>query len=412
MEVDLLIVDYRIEGFLRYAVSLCEELRKINPAIKIAGCYMTTSNKQEVEGFDYIICALDYDLNPERIIQHLHPKAVLTFAHRFFDYMFTIEAHKCGLQVFNFQHGIYQSNTTVSNLAAGSLKLLLQKKKEKISLYCRCISYIAGKDPIVIAKIYAGLLKRQSMYYVINTVVGTISNADISFIYGEYWKSYFRTQYLESNTRYEIVGYPELEQCTEKVNKNCFKRKTLQTICYLAQSSVEDATLKREEMVDFLRKMEILLEKYNLLIKFHPRSDKTMYQCLLREEYEGCVSIWEGKDFPVADGYIGHESAVVVRAMKITGRVLIARLRENRISPFEEYTDYVCGVQDNLSAAMDEMMEKSVCKINSNMDDFVFCNRAGAIKQTAEIMLRSENFIKKRGDKGQCCKKDVFTKEK
>ena len=129
-KVDLLIIDYKIEGFKRYAVDLCRQLRNINNDIVIAGCFIESSDKAELEGFDFVFCAQDYNLNPRSILQKFEVKSIMTFAHRIFDYMFTIEAHKKRIVVFNFQHALYQSNTTISSLSSENFIMLIKKKQD------------------------------------------------------------------------------------------------------------------------------------------------------------------------------------------------------------------------------------------------------------------------------------------
>lgn len=133
--IDLLIVDYRIEGFNRYAVGLCHEIHKIRPELKIAACYMSEAEPKKINGFSAVFCAKDYGYDASKILEIYRPKAVLTFAHRFFDYLFTIKAHAKRLYVYNFQHGLYMDSTVVSDLSANSLVSVYKNKKEKLNIW-------------------------------------------------------------------------------------------------------------------------------------------------------------------------------------------------------------------------------------------------------------------------------------
>lgn len=386
-KVDLLIIDYKIEGFKRYAVDLCRQLRNINNDIVIAGCYIESSDKTELEGFDFVFCAQDYNLDPRIIFQKFEVKSIMTFAHRIFDYMFTFEAHKKRMIVFNFQHALYQSNTTISSLSSENLIMLIKKKQEQVKHYLKCLYHIADGKANILCKMIYDLLRHQSIYHVINKYVGKDCNADVSFVFGEYWKTFYKCQYFENCSEFEIVGYPELEGDTVKVEKNLFQHSNLPILCYLAQTSVEDGVLDEKEMLSFLDKLVEILSNYNLIIKFHPRSNKSLYDKLLNQEFKGAVIEWDQNGFPLADGYIGHDSTVIGRAMYITDKVLVSRLREDRISPFEQYGNYVCTTEMNVLEEINKMMKNELSDISTNLAGYMYKNENGAINQTAKKII-------------------------
>ena len=147
-KVDILMLDYSISGFSRYAVKLCEEIHKLRPETIVAGCYIEQSKGDTIKGFDIVICAKDKNLDAKKIIDLFQPKAIMTFAHRFFDYMFTVEAHKRNIQVLNFQHGLYTRETVISTLTPKSLGQTLRKKQKKFFEYLQC-SFILNDKSIM-----------------------------------------------------------------------------------------------------------------------------------------------------------------------------------------------------------------------------------------------------------------------
>lgn len=390
MKVDLLIVDYRIEGFQRYAVGICKQLRKFNPNMKIVGCCMKEFAAQEVEGFDDVLCAQIYGYDAEKILDKYKPKAILVFAHRFLDYMFTIEAHKKGVLVFNFQHAVYQTSATLSRLSLHSIPRLINENGEKIRIYSRCIYHICDKNAINTLYFIIQLVKHKSIFSIINDLHGKLCNADWSFVFGEYWINYYIKEYQEYASKYEIVGYPELEGPTKLVDRNDFVRKELPVVCYIAQSSVEDANLDRKIMVRFLLQLEKIIPHYNLVLKLHPRSDRSMYANLLDSKYNGKVMVWSENAFPIVNGYIGYESTMVGRALTITNNVLLVRLLEGRISPYEHNAKYICNYSDLLTDEIDKMLQKKESDL-SEMQYFIAKNPKGALQQTAKLI---ENTMK------------------
>lgn len=381
--IDLLIVDYRIEGFNRYAVGLCHEIHKIQPEIKIAACYMKDAAAKEINGFSKVFCAKDYNYDASKILEKYRPKAVLTFAHRFFDYLFTITAHEKGLYVYNFQHGLYMDSTVISDLSANSLVSVYKNKKEKLDIYLKCSLNLCKHRFKAICKFTSLFLKKKSLYVVMNEMFDSQCNADISYIYGGYWKTYYTQRYLETASEYLVVGYPELEGNVEVISPELFRERKKPVLCYLAQTSVEDGVLDEVVMTTFIERLKKLVVNYNLLIKFHPRSNRAMYASLLAKEG---VAVWDKNTFPKADLYIGHESTIMARALSITSKTLVCRLLANRISPFEIYTPYLIMPEENLSDSVAVALDATETK--SNISEYAFWNKAeGAIAATAQDMM-------------------------
>ena len=161
----------------------------------------------------------------------------------------------------------------------------------------------------------------------------------------------------------------------------------MNTICYLAQTSVEDGLLPIGNMKSFLDELEKCLQHYNLVLKFHPRSDRQMYNVLLSNKHLGSVIAWDEASFPEADMYIGHESTVVARAMDITAKTMVVRLNPERESPFEKYACFTKHSFNGLLDAVDNMAQQNDVEINSSFNEYVWNNPAGALIQTANDMV-------------------------
>ena len=384
--LDILIVDYRLEGLNRYAIGICSELHKLNPNLRIGACYMQKKPAKCIEGFVEVFCAQDYSLSAKAILEQYKPRAILTFAHRFFDYMFTVEAHSLGIIVFNFQHGLYMDNTVISELSAKSFFNVLLRKYEKLNIYLRCSFNMNQRRILQTIQFLSSFIRKKSLYRVVNEAFGKACNADVSYIFGEYWKRYYEEQYHEKATRFVVVGYPELEGPKKRINNEVFDNPSLDVICYLAQTSVEDGVLPLNNMQSFIEEMEKCLTQFNLVIKFHPRSDHNIYSSLLSERHRGSVLVWNDNMFPDADMYIGHESTVVARAMETTAKTMIIRLNPNRESPFEKYACFTKTSFDGLSDALCKMALKNDVKIDPKFQEFVWFNHCGALRQTAQDM--------------------------
>lgn len=379
----LLFVDYSYYGFYRYAAPLIKEIRAIDPDINMIGVFMEPSEDKTDYGFDSFVCANKHKYNPVPILEEYSPDAIIVVAHRFFDYMFTLEAHHHNIPVFNFQHGLYMDSTTVSKLSKDSAIQLIKKKRDKIKIYLKCLYYINQKRVGKTLIMYKNLVQKHSLYEVMNNHFGSLCNADVSFIYGEYWKEYYINQYKEAYTQFTVVGYPELEGKLHNAGE-LFKR-DLPTLCYLAQTSVEDGAISSSVLENFLAAIEEQLGRFNLVLKLHPRSDKELYKDIIKNNE--CVSVWSFPEFPKCDCYIGHESTVVARAIYITNKTLVYRLSEDRISPFEQYTNFVCTAADRFPETLEKMLSAVSDTLSPELKKYVYKNPNGAIKQTATIIL-------------------------
>lgn len=400
MDKSILFIDYANTGFSRYAVSIAKALKEMGFAGKIIAIYMerTEINSHKYVEFDSVEAALKYNNDPVNIFNEFHPSAIILFAHRFFDYMFTIEAHRRRIPVFNFQHGLYMDSTVISSLTKDSAIQLVKKKRDQIKLYSKCIFYMCQKNVFKTAGMFKDLLKYHSLYTVVNKRFKNLCNADISFIYGKYWEQFYLEHYNENQTDFRIVGYPELEGKLRDVKE--IVQNGLPTICYLAQTSVEDGLISAEDLKAFLEVINKRVGTVNVILKLHPRSDISLYRELINNS--DYVKIWNFPEFPESDLYIGHESTVVARALLyITNKTMVYRLKPDRISPFEKYTRFVCTSGDEFEPLIDKMIASPKNpSVSEELNEFVYMSHDGAIVSTAEVIY---DVLEGRNTNENCC---------
>ena len=387
----IMMIDYRAEGFDRYATTIASVLKK-GRNIKLIGCCFTRNeNHVYYSVFDDFIDSSKYGYNAKRILKDFHPDVIIVFAHRVFDYMFTIIAHEFGIPVFNFQHGMYMKHTVISEISKGSIKGLLLSKREKISQYLVCLKYIMNGDQLDLFKSLIDLLRGENLYVFMNRKYGKTCNADVSFIYGRYWKNYYFEEYKESYTKYEIIGYPELEKPFIKLNEVIHFGNDLPVVCYLAQTAVEDGTVDKKIFSRFIEALSECLGDINLVIKPHPRSDMKIYAKLTDGEYGDHVAIWDNEAFPQAHCYLGHDSTVIARALHFTDKTMIFQLGEGRDNPFVPYTKYVVRNLSELHDSLISMAEDTGVDSSDiiNIEELAALNKhGGALTETAEIILK------------------------
>jgi len=129
-----------------------------------------------------------------------------------------------------------------------------------------------------------------------------------------------------------------------------------------------------------------VLGKINLIIKLHPRSNQDLYKNLVNDNPN--VIIWKGEKFPQADCYIGHESTVVAKALYITSKTMIYRLMPDRVSPFEQFSDFVCENSESFKKVFTEMLSAQNVEENKSeaLKEFAWKNNNGAIETAANVI--------------------------
>lgn len=382
--MNIIFLDYELSGFDRYAKEICEYLRELINDIHIYGVYVKGGGICEYDCFDEIVSLTDYKMDISRVFNQYNPDAVVTFAHRFVDYAFVIESKKINIKVFNFQHGVYMSDTVISRFEANTVLSVLRNKFEKAKIYLDCIYQMNKKSIVKTLGLCLQMIFGKDMYRTIHDRFGNLSNSDTSFIYGDYWKTYYKEHYYEFSDEFYVVGYPELEKSTANVSRDLFKNKDLPIMCYLAQTYVEDGIVSFTELSEFLKGLISLSEKCNIIIKFHPRSNKKLYEGVTDNKN---ICIWSEKDFPKADMYIGHNSTTIARAMYITDKTLIYPLSgDNNL--FLKYAKYIASNIKELNETIDRMIIEDDKKDCANkLEECVKHNKSvGALKMTADII--------------------------
>ncbi|WP_105167365.1 polysialyltransferase family glycosyltransferase [Pseudoalteromonas sp. T1lg23B] len=126
-------------------------------------------------------------------------------------------------------------------------------------------------------------------------------NSSYVFVYGKYWETYHHENFGYDRDVIFDVGYHELR----KVDKIKSRPKILNSVCYVAQTLVEDGRLERCEMERFLKKLSDFAKKGSLevYVKLHPRSDLSLY--------EGLGFSLERESLPYSAYYLGHYSSLL-----------------------------------------------------------------------------------------------------
>jgi len=129
-------------------------------------------------------------------------------------------------------------------------------------------------------------------------------------------------------------------------------------VCYIAQTFVEDGRMEKTDYKSVIDELSDAL-KGRLIIKLHPRSDKTIFERV--KENGGKITY----DFPISGFYVGHYSSLLALAANENSKVFLLEINNEEIPDyfknsadgvFSHMKDLVSAVlQNNESAASKEI---------------------------------------------------------
>ena len=250
-------------------------------------------------------------------LKKINPDVLVIFAHRIPDLAVMLVAQEMGIKVVYFQHGLYVPfmkrnlvffmDQLVKTLAYASAAILISKRHDK--------SWFRGFSALMSVFLLGS--KRLSTCFTSGPIV-----ADLALVYGDYWADFHEVEYGYDPTAITVVGAPDLMGVDFTSPSEPPSRAN--TMCYVAQTLVEDGRLHRTQMKKFLASLSSALADNGLvlLVKLHPRSDLSLYEGL------NCEVVLT-KDFPVATAYVGHYSTMLVRGAAYTDKFLLAEFDEH-----------------------------------------------------------------------------------
>ncbi len=387
-EIDLIVFDYPKKGFDRYAVSLIDHLRSLNDNFHAVAVYVyEDENKTVSEIFEDSVCVSKCYYNIGLLIDKYHPKAVLTFAFREFDYLMTIEAHKRGINVFNFQHAAYKDYSYRRNeISIGFYARKIRRLFDQdIRVSAKGIWHLSNHNPFIFLQNLRHILPGHTPSEFVQRIYPTESQADDCFVFGKSYIDFFKSLYHQKSSEFHVIGYPELElpvRGRDEIHELQGELEGLPAICFC-----DSIDLKEDIMCDYFKQLINCLEKMALLIKIHPLCEKDKYLKYVPEELRNHVIIYDYPEFPSVDGYIGFESTVLIRALYITKKLLVFDY-DGVVSTYKDYTGYYAADKNEISNLLNAMLEdKEPRKAEKRIEDFVHFNKKnGALKETASII--------------------------
>jgi len=196
-------------------------------------------------------------------------------------------------------------------------------------------------------------------------------NTDSVLVYGGYWKDYHRVHFGYQPNQQFIVGAPDFSDVSQLLAKQTIGN----SVCYIAQTLVEDGRLPRGAMLTFISNLAKAVTESGLQLKvrLHPRSDLSLYQSLPAD------SVLSKTDFPKSTAYVGHYSSILAKSTFMSNHIIlvdfpdheipdyIAMLADKRIN----YDDHL-GLLDGLKSAIRNGVDLEAVATNIEKQDFYF----------------------------------------
>ncbi|MBT8313297.1 MAG: alpha-2,8-polysialyltransferase family protein [Maribacter sp.] len=288
----------------------------------------------------------------------------LNYSYRITDLYWTYKFKKRGIYCCQIQHGMYAEFLERSFLGYFSaLSRKLTYLKYLLSFLLKfdlaIFLYLFNKDFLKSFRINSHIEKRRKKIAPVQS--------DHVFVWGEYWKEWFiKNHYYLSNDLFTIMGNPDYHTFIKHTKYEMQRDK----VCYIAQTFVEDGRMERNDYKNIIDKFAEAL-KDRLIIKLHPRSDKSIFEHVLKMNGEITY------DFPISGFYIGHYSSVLALAINMDSKVFLLEINNEEIPDyFRNSANMVFSKQDDLVNAIlgndDSVGSKQISYYFENIDQHPF----------------------------------------
>lgn len=266
------------------------------------------------------------------------------YSYRITDLYWTYRLKKIGIRTYQLQHGMYAEfleRSFLGYFSAMNRKLVYLKYmfsflfKGKGAIFL----YLLNKDFMKSFKINEYLERNKK-----NQLEGVQS--DHVFVWGDYWQEWFiKNHYYNKTESFTTIGNPDYHTFI----KNKKAERNQNQVCYIAQTFVEDG---RMEKTDYKAVIDELADafKTRLVIKLHPRSDKTIFEKVL--ENGGEITY----NFPISGFYVGHYSSLLALAANENSKVFLLEINN------EEIPEYFKNSADGVFTTMSAL----VCALTQN----------------------------------------------
>ena len=259
----------------------------------------------------------------KKLLKKNNPELFMVNAQRLSDSAFVTVAKTIGIETGMIQHGMY-----IPFMQRERFYLIKKVFKTlKFFMYSQVIAKAIDLNGIEVFKKYLKTFVKGEVYKKAIDFTDKV-NTDFVLVYGEYWKEYHRDIFGYQLEQQDVIGYHELNKLTLILSKP-FEE---DSVCYIAQTLVEDGRLNRNEMINFLTSLSEVAKKTKVYIKLHPRSDK--------ELYTDSKFILLETDIPNAGCFLGHYSSLLALVGGLKRKLILFEFDEHEIPNYFKNISY------------------------------------------------------------------------
>lgn len=248
---------------------------------------------------------------------------LVVMAQRIPDSCFIAAAKSLGIKTIMYQHGLYipfmkrESSLFINNIyksyrffkyAITTASIVGESRLNTLNQYIKV--YLLGHNAVKVGLPYKKL------------------NVDKVMVYGEYWKEYHHEQYGYEIDEQVVVGTPDFNDLDLILDE----AKDTKSVCYIAQTLVEDGRLPRDLMETFISNLNYAATTLGIrvFVRLHPRSDMSLYSALEDN------ADFSKTEFPDANIYLGHYSSIIAKATFFSDNIILADFPGHEIPKYIE----------------------------------------------------------------------------
>jgi hypothetical protein len=265
----------------------------------------------------------------EKFLKSEKPDCVVLCGYRVPDIVWLAVCNNLGIKTIYFQHGF-----DISHVKRKIVSVLREYKKVvKYYIAILKLSFYLGVNPLIFSLDYMKFIAfgadfKGSLFEDVRLWPTKF------FVYSGYYINFWKNKIGISEERIEVIGATDLMNVDETKCRNYEH-----SVCYLAQSFVEDGRITKpqfKKIIDQYRVLALAVDK--LYIKLHPRSDLSLYNVLADMDNVELIREY----FPYSSIYISHYSSTVFLARHLSNNVIIHNLPDDP-SPeiFKEVASFI-----------------------------------------------------------------------
>lgn len=211
-------------------------------------------------------------------------------------------------------------------------------------------------------------------------------NTDYVLVYGDYWKEYHTENFGYSADQQYIVGAPDFSDINQLQAADTGNN----SVCYIAQTLVEDGRLPRSSMLSFISNLSsaVIQSGLHLQVRLHPRSDLSLYDELPTD------TVLSKTEFPKNTVYIGHYSSILAKATFLSNNIILVDFPGHVIPDYIDmlgnvrldYNDRF-GLSAELVKAAERGIDLDEVSMNIEKQDIYFDSRIVSPFDSAAIKI-------------------------